>query len=73
MSTLEKTITLLQTMPETSIEKVYQYIQVLQLQTDDTQIVSSAFGIAHKYANLDLIEKEKKAFENAMFKKHSNR
>ena len=30
MSTLEKTITLLQGMPETSIEKVYQFIQNLQ-------------------------------------------
>ncbi len=32
MSTLEKTITLLQAMPETSIKKVYQFVQNLQSQ-----------------------------------------
>lgn len=69
MSTLEKTITLLQKMPEPSIEKVYQFIQNLQAQNDNTK---SAFGIAHKYAQSDLIDKEKEAFKNAILEKHSN-
>ncbi len=42
------------------------------LQKDTIQTAPSAFGIAHKYANLDFIEKEKEAFKNAMLKKHSN-
>ena len=35
MSVLEKTITLLQEMPETSIKKVYQFIQTLQSQQNN--------------------------------------
>ncbi len=35
MSTLEKTIILLQTMPETSIKKVYQFVQNLQSQQNN--------------------------------------
>ena len=35
MSTLEKTITLLQEMPETSIKKVYQFVQNLQSQQNN--------------------------------------
>lgn len=35
MSTLEKTITLLQEMPESSIKEVYQFVQNLQSQQDN--------------------------------------
>jgi len=35
MSTLEKTITLLQEMPEISVKKVYQFIQNLQSQQNN--------------------------------------
>lgn len=74
MSTLEKAINLLQDMPEQSIEKVYKFIQVLHSQQESIDVPSkeSAFGIAHKYANLDLLEKEREAFENAMLEKHSH-
>ncbi len=63
MSTLEKTINLLQDMPEQSIEKVYRFIRVLQSRQDnagdDVHQETSAFGIAHKYANPTLIEAER--------------
>ncbi len=76
MSTLEKTINLLQDMPEQSIENVYRFIRVLQSRQDNAGDAvhqeTSAFGIAHKYANPTLIEKEKEAFQNAMLKKHAN-
>lgn len=70
MSTLEKAIILLREMPEQSVEIVYNFMQSMQSEniiSSDT----SAFGIAHKYANPALIEKEKEAFENAMVKKHA--
>ena len=72
MSTLEKAIILLQEMPEQSIETVYNFMQNLQIHliSNDTP-KESAFGIAHKYANPALIEKEKEAFENAMVQKHA--
>ena len=75
MSTLEKAINLLQDMPEQSIEKVYNFIQVLHAQhksIDTQQSKKSAFGIANKYENLELIEKESGAFENAMLEKYSH-
>ncbi len=76
MSTLEKTINLLRDMPEQSIENVYRFIRVLQSRQDNAgdavRQETSAFGIAHKYANPVLIEKEKEAFQNAMLKKHAN-
>ncbi len=76
MSTLEKTINLLRDMPEQSIENVYRFIRVLQSRQDNAghavRQETSAFGIAHKYANPALIEKEKEAFQNAMLKKHAN-
>lgn len=70
MSTLEKAIILLHQMPEQSVETVYQFMQSMQAE-NITSKDNSAFGIAHKYANPALIEKEKEAFENAMVQKHA--
>lgn len=73
MSTLEKAITLLQEMPEQTIETVYDFMQSIHPQRNNLFRPSdgSAFGIAHKYANTALIEQEKEAFENAMVRKHA--
>ena len=71
MSTLEKAMSLLQELPEQKVETVYTFIQfIIANDAADTANRTSAFGIAHKYANPDLIDKEKEAFSNAMFKKH---
>lgn len=73
MSTLEKAIILLQQMPEQSIEAVYDFMKSIQQPQQDNvkPLDTSAFGIAHKYANPALIEKEKGAFEDAMVRKHA--
>ena len=71
MSTLEKAMSLLQELPEQKVETVYTFIQfIIANDAADTANRTSAFGIAHKYANPDLIDKEKEAFSNAMVKKH---
>lgn len=73
MSTLEKAINLLQEMPEQTLETVYAFMQSLVPQSSrvSDQPEDTAFGIAHKYANPLLIEKEKGAFERAMVQKHA--
>lgn len=78
MSTLEKAIDLLQTMPENKLEAVYTYMCFVnnQMNTEKTTIntkksASSIVGIAHQYANPDLIPLEKEAFANAMAEKHA--
>lgn len=78
MSTLEKAIDLLQTMPEKEIETVYTFLQFIKYRENEQQKRSenksnniSAFGIAHKYANPELIPFEKEAFANAMAEKHA--
>lgn len=73
MSTLEKAINLLQEMPEQTLETVYAFMQSLVPQSSrvSDQSEDTAFGIAHKYANPLLIEKEKGAFERAMVQKHA--
>lgn len=72
MSTLEKAIDLLHKMPETNLEMVYSFMKFLQTQsTENTESkTTSAFGIAHSYANPNLIAAEKGVFENEMVKKH---
>ncbi len=78
MSTLEKAIDMLQTMPERKLEAVYTYIQFVNTLAENEEIVTvnkksaaSIAGIAHKYANPKLIPLEKEAFANAMAEKHA--
>lgn len=77
MSTLQKTIDLLQTIPENRLESVYTFLQFIKFQENEQQILeqkqkkNSAFGIAHQYANPALIPLEKEAFANAMAEKHA--
>lgn len=78
MSTLEKAINLLQAMPAQKLEAVYMYIRFVNAQTEPEALsapkkknASSILGIAHEYANPDLIPLEKEAFANAMAEKHA--
>ena len=77
MSTLEKAMDLLQTVPESELETVYAFLQFIKFrensipQNKGKSQKSSAFGIAHKYANPELIPLEKEAFANAMAEKHA--
>jgi len=70
MSTLEKAMDLLQEMPEQAVETVYAFMQSVLEQQDRRAEPSTAFGMAHKYANPALIESERGAFERAMVEKH---
>ena len=70
VSTLEMAINLLQEMPEQAVETVYAFMQSVLAQQGRRAEPSAAFGIAHKYANPALIEKEGGAFERAMVEKH---
>ena len=78
MSTLEKTIDLLQTISETELETVYTFVQFIKFQADQQETSqkvkngkTSAFGIAHQYANPNMIPLEKEAFADAMAEKHA--
>ncbi len=74
MSTLEKAIDLLQTLPESRLETVYTFLQFIKYQDEAAEpkrSSTSAFGIGHQYANPDLIPLEKEAFANAMAEKHA--
>lgn len=77
MSTLEKAMDLLQTIPENKLEYVYTFLQFIKFQEAEQETPAdrngktSAFGIAHEYANPKLIPLEKEAFANAMAKKHA--
>lgn len=83
MSTLEKTIHLLQEMPEHTLESLYDFIYSIWIRQDnnakqpentfipDEKNVDSIIGIAHEYANPELIPLEKEAFANAMAEKHA--
>ncbi len=77
MSTLEKAINLLQTMPEQKIEAVYTYMRFVSTLVENEKIAtkkknaSSIAGIARQYANPDLIPLEKEAFADAMAEKHA--
>lgn len=71
MATLEKATLLLRVLPEQELETVYTFIRFIMTNNlSGIKKTSSAFGIAHKYANPDLIEKEKEVFANAMIRKH---
>jgi len=63
MSTLEKAMNLLQEMPKQAIETVYAFMQSILAQQNRRAEPSAAFGIAHKYADPALIEREKGVFQ----------
>lgn len=77
MSTLQKAMDLLQTMPEQKIETVYTYmlfVNTLAENKDNTpkkKDARSIAGIAHQYANPALMPLEKEAFADAMAEKHT--
>lgn len=61
MSTLEKAMELLQTIPEDKLDTVYTFLQFVKFQDDlaeEPPKSTSAFGIAHKYADPSLIPLE---------------
>lgn len=71
MSTLEKAVNLLYELPEQALETVYTFMQFVQVSQSNSDLSEkTAFGIAHKYANPSLIEKEEGAFGNAAVQKH---
>lgn len=71
MSTLEKTIDLLETMSDHQIEAVYAFVRFINSDTYElpsepsvtkTETIQSMLGIAHKYANPALTEQEEGDF-----------
>ena len=77
MSTLEKAMNLLQTMPDSKLEAVYMYMRFVSSQADEAaasekKSARAIVGIAHEYANPELISLEKEAFANAMAEKYAN-
>lgn len=72
MSTCEMAIHLSQEMPEQAVERVYMFTQSVLSQQIRRFAPSSAFGIAHQYANPALIEKERGAFERTIVEKHED-
>ncbi|MFG6329264.1 MAG: hypothetical protein K1W06_07315 [Lachnospiraceae bacterium] len=84
MSTLEKALTLMKTMPEHKIKTIYAFIRFMDSETEEPEEmtklsqpekkakVQSMIGMAHKYANPALIEQEDGAFERAMAEKHAS-
>ena len=80
MSILEKTIGLLETMPNDKIETVYAFVRFIDSDTyklppepasQKTEAIQSMLGIAHEYANPELIEREEGAFERAIAEKYA--
>ncbi len=80
MSTLEKTIGLLETMPNDKIETIYAFVRFMDSGIYDIPIeavpkkketIQSMLGIAHEYADPALIEQEEEAFERAIAKKYA--
>lgn len=80
MSTLEKTIGLLETMPDDKIETVYAFVRFIDSDTYESssesaaakrETIQSMLGIAHEYANPVLIEQEEGAFERAIAEKYA--
>lgn len=68
MSTLEKAINLLQTMPQHKLEVVYTYMQFVNTLTENEETAApksanSIVGIAHQYANSNLIPLEKETLQ----------
>lgn len=81
MSTLEKTIGLLETMPDNKIETVYAFVRFINSDTTETlsgsederlKAIRSMIGIAHEYANPALIDQEEGAFERTMVEKYAS-
>lgn len=71
MSTLEKTIDLLEDMPDDKIETVYAFVRFINSDTHEspsehtttkTETIQSMLGIAHEYANPALIEQGGRGF-----------
>ncbi|MCI8597332.1 MAG: hypothetical protein HFJ10_02655 [Lachnospiraceae bacterium] len=80
MSTLEKTIGLLEALPDNKIETVYAFVRFIGSQdyestneslSERQKKVQSMLGIAHEYADPALIEQEKEAFERAIVEKYA--
>jgi len=80
MSTLEKTIGLLETMPDDKIETVYAFVRFIDsdiheipsdLISAKRETIQSMLGIAHEYANPALVEQEEGAFERAVAEKYA--
>ena len=80
MSTLEKTIGLLETMPNDKIETVYAFVRFIDPDTYEPpsepasakrETIQSMLGIAHEYANPALTEQEEGAFERAIAEKYA--
>ena len=80
MSTLEKSIGLLETMPDNKIETVYAFVRFIDSDTYESspepavtkkETIQSMLGIAHEYANTALIEQEEGAFERAIAEKYA--
>lgn len=80
MSTLEKTIGLLEALPANKLEAVYAFVRFIGSQAYETlpeststkkRDVRSMIGIAHEYANPSLIDQEEGAFERAIAEKYA--
>ena len=80
MSILEKTIGLLETMPDDKIETVYAFVRFIDSDTYESpseltstkkETIQSMLGIAHEYANPALAELEEGAFERAIAEKYA--
>ena len=80
MSTLEKTIGLLENMPDDKIETVYAFVRFIGSDIYESssepaatkmETIQSMLGIAHEYANPALIEQEEGAFERAIAEKYA--
>lgn len=80
MSTLEKTIDLLESLPDDKLETVYAFVQFInsdfcesssESTATDAEAIQSIPGIAHNYANPKLIKQEEGAFERAVAEKYA--
>ena len=80
MSILEKTIDLLETMPENKLETIYTFVRFIDSNTYESspepsatkiETIQSMLGAAHEYANPTLIKQEEGAFERAIAEKYA--
>lgn len=80
MTTLRKTINILESMPDDKIETVYAFVRFMDSDTyslssepapQKMEDVQAMLGIAHEYANPALIDQEEGAFERAITEKHA--
>ncbi len=65
MSTLEKTIDLLQNMPEQSIQNVYDFVQTLLMRQSKREMLQeeSVFKRSYSQSNIIPVEQESKALQ----------